>query len=628
MNKAEQFVSTLDEVLITRIGPLPCPQIYQHILTSALDLYIDDYFLDPQPPPQDALGLARYKDERNALNRRLSDANVHAFTDAIVTAYIRFCAALPPICFLPTTGSTTIPLSTLVNHHIVDALISPFENAPFELFKPLKRQVERNRLSIKEQYRSKDYSPLELIRFTPFFPLFQALVPFSIPPNVFKEHGFLFAKSGWGKSQSMRAIVTQLIEEDCALFLIDGNGSLIENVEKIASIQDRLVILDPRDKPALNFFKLSGGSREKQMELFFYLFKALDQGLTQRQATMISYLVDLMQVIPRANLDTLRQICEADKTSFPTQYLPLLHPITQDFFQNQFMSKDQLVNQTKAQIAQRLYTVSRNQLFADMFNATENKFNALDLMQQKKIVVVDATRNDLGDQGSAIFQRYILAQCLAAAFQRPKDARHLALIVLDEAKTSLDDQSQKILSDARAFGLGLLLCSQFPDQLDDGVRKEVINNTSIKLAGPASFSVTSQLYRDMRCPDPSFILNMKKKDYHYTEWACYVDNLTPQAIKLTVPFGLIEKLPRISDAQHRAMRERNRLAFASTHEPASEDEGSRELRTLPPEGDTPIVPPPATTNRTVNKVEPKVTQQKKPEPTRTDTSSPDYDTDH
>lgn len=427
-------------------------------------------------------------------------------------------------------------------------------------------------------------SPPELVASyltdTPFQKLFRLSVPFSIPLKTYAEHGFIFAKSGHGKSQTMRTILADLIDKDCALFLLDGNGALIENVDKIAGIKDRLVILDPEEEPALNFFSMNGVSREKQMELFFYLFKAIDQGLTERQATMISYLVDLMQSISGSTLDTLREVCESKAPLFPTD---TLEPITQSFFANQFYSRDALINQTKAQIAARLYTIGRNRLFNAMFSATENKFNALQLMQEKSVVIVNTTRDKLGDQGSAVFGRYILAQCLAAAWQRPKHQRHLCLLMVDEAKTYLDDQSKKILSDARAFGLGLLLASQFPDQLEDGVRKEVINNTSVKFAGPAAYSVVAQIHRDMRC-DPAFIMDMKKVDYSHAEWACYVDNLTPQAIKLTIPFGALEKLPKLSPAEHQALRQANRERFTAS-KPSSPPKPQG-----PPEASGPAVP--------------------------------------
>ena len=96
--------------------------------------------------------------------------------------------------------------------------------------------------------------------------------------------------------------------------------------------------------------------------------------------------------------------------------------------------KDPLINQTKQQIAARLYTVGRNPIFNQMFSAPDNKFNAYACMQEKKIVLINTDRLFLGDEASGVFGRFIIAQCLAAALSRatlPERDRHLALLVVD-----------------------------------------------------------------------------------------------------------------------------------------------------------------------------------------------------
>ena len=235
-----------------------------------------------------------------------------------------------------------------------------------------------------------------------------------------------------------------------------------------------------------------------------------------------------------------------------------------------------------------------------MFDAPETKFDAYRAMQEKKIVIVDTSWAKLGDDGSTIFGRYILAQCLAAAWRRT-DKDHLALIVVDEAKTYLDEHSKKFLSDTRAFNVGLLLDSQFADQLDEGVRSEVATNTTVKFAGPAAYSVVSKLNRDMRT-EVDFIMSMKNrappKDQppYWAEWACYIDNVTDQAIRLRVPFGAIEKLPQISQAEWEALRRKNRERYGANAEGAvtgapstpSQEQGSNKA-TVPHMSDMELV---------------------------------------
>jgi hypothetical protein len=91
------------------------------------------------------------------------------------------------------------------------------------------------------------------------------------------------------------------------------------------------------------------------------------------------------------------------------------------------------------------------------------------------------------------------------------------------------------------------LATQFADQLKEDVRKEVSVNSSIKIAGPTNHKISGELYKDMRCT-VDFIMNMKKRapphdaPPHFADWACYVDNMTPKAIKLRVPFFAVEQL--------------------------------------------------------------------------------------
>lgn len=567
LNNKEAITQHWNNFLPKRLGDLTCPRAVETAFYRFVhNLFTHNYIYWFHRP--DTL-------ERNTLRmlaRRLEPDFLPAAENAIESIVRELVSLLPEAAFTPVApGSISIPLCdvldnpkrfptwlcsrseefkhkderilSMTNSNLIDRLLEA-NGTNYAAYDP-----DKHKLTFPTQVPG---SPQEVLGkyLEPNSALGELLtspVAFEIPLDIFKEHGFLFAKSGHGKTQTLRAIFASLIERDCCMILIDGNGPLIKGISEIDAIQDRLLILDGDRAPPLNFFQMRGGSREKQMELFFYLFRAIDASLSEQQTTMISYLVDFVQQIPDGNLETLLQICESKELPH-AEHLSKTDKYTQLFFQNQFRSKDEYVNKTKSALARRLYGLIRNRKFMDMFNAKENSFDALAAMQQKKIVIVNTTRNVLGDNGSAIFGRYILAQCLAAAWQRPEGERHLALIICDEAKAYLDEQSQKLLSDARNFGVGLLLATQFADQLKEDVRKEVSVNSSIKIAGPTNHKISGELYKDMRCT-PDFIMNMKKRSPpheappHYADWACYVDNMTPRAIKLRVPFFAVEKLP-------------------------------------------------------------------------------------
>ena len=406
---------------------------------------------------------------------------------------------------------------------------------------------------------------------TPLQRLLTTPVGITVPRRAYQMHAAIFAPTGHGKTQTLQHIIVSFLNEPDppAMFIMDSMGSMLKKIERLAvfdnALKDRLVVLDPHDAPAFNFFKLEAGSYAQQMELFFYLFKALDQSLTPRQATTVAFLVQLMQKIG-GTLETFRQVCE-DRHPRYTHAIDTLYPIARDFFNNQFYGRDKHINETKAQIAARLYTLARNPAFNRMFAAAENKFNAYDCIQQKKIVLVSTDRLFLGDDGSAIFGRYILAQCLAAALARaplPEHQRHLALFIVDEAKAYFDEQTEKFLSDARQFGLGMFFATQYVSQLPEGVRRAMYGNTAIKYVGPVEYGDRLSLAREMNTT-PEMIAGMRSFDRSHTEFALHVraDNLTPHAIKISVPMGTLERQPTMSDAAYRAMRARNRQRIAA-----------------------------------------------------------------
>lgn len=549
-----------------------------------------------------------------------------------------FMDTLPSLCFTSIQQladdvenckeyTQTIPLLDLITPHSVASLIYPFigtDLAPY-FFTKLRAQLNINAKEAGLVWPDKYRGTIKEIVFaylhnTPFLDLIQnTSVPFIIPRSRYQEHGALFAKTGHGKTQTLRTIIHGFLQEDDppAMFIMDSLGSLIEDIDKLeifnTRLRDRLVIIDPKDTPALNFFQL------QSEDLQFYLFKAIDQTFTPRQATMIAYLMELMRHAPHPRIEDLIAVCEG-RLHFP-EVLDKLSPIARSFMESQFYAKkpDPLVQQTKQQIAQRLYTLGRNPKFNEMFSATTNEFDAFKFMQEKKIVLIktDARASrlgGLGQEGSSVLGRFILAQCLDAARARPPRERHLALIICDEAKAYMDDQTALILSDARQFGLGMLLATQFPHQLEEGVRREINTNTSIKLMGPVEYAVASQYSRDM-FTSPEFIMGMRSRPPESAEWACYVSNLTPHAVKLTVPFLALEKEPRMSDADHHRLRERNRERYGAQLPVSTVIEPSI---------------PPATTRhkkREVDKVAQRATRQNRVEQRRTTSVDDDFDTD-
>lgn len=418
---------------------------------------------------------------------------------------------------------------------------------------------------------------------TPLYDLFVADLPFAIPDKSFREHAAVFAPSGHGKTQALQHLICQFLDADDppAMFIMDSQGDMLGKIERLAvfadRLKDRLVILDPEDvcPPALNFFQIGAASDtyDAQInELFSYLFTAIDSDLTAKQGTAVTYLLKLMRALPDATIETLKDVMEEPvkglEMSRYADTIAGLDRITQDFFRNQFFEKAAMGG-TRQQVARRLYTILGNPKFVAMFAARENRFSARAAMEEKKIVLVNTSQRVLGQEASAVFGRFFIAQCLAAAYERGDVAetkRHLALLVIDEASEYFDAKTERILSQARKYGLGLVFATQYLDQMPSSVKAAMNANTAIKLAGPVSYNDAMMLAREMYTSG-DFIRSMRARDRRHAEFAGHVRGLTPTAVKLTFPYGTLEARPRMDEHTWQAFREANRKRYGASHEP-------------------------------------------------------------
>jgi hypothetical protein len=355
--------------------------------------------------------------------------------------------------------------------------------------------------------------------------------------------------------------------ERLALFAPDGGR-----------LADRLIIIDPEEDypPALNMFdtrssRIAGYSRIHRetieadtIQLFNYIFGAIAAELTQKQGTAFAYVTRLILSIDGATVDTLLELMEDNAPNLAAspfaEHIARLDHRARAFFENQFFNRGAF-GQTKQQIARRLYGVLQVPAFSRMFSAKDNRLDLFTALQQRKTVLVNTSKSLLKD-ASPLFGRFMIARVLAAAFERVaiEEKEHTpTYLIVDEAHEYLDEQFEDLLTQARKFKLGVIFAHQTLRQLED-LQAIVASNTSIKFAGGVSDRDARTLAPDMRT-DADFINSMQKHD-RSTEFACHIRNLTPRAVRLTVPFLTLEDAPRMSSEQRAKLRATNRSRYA------------------------------------------------------------------
>ena len=496
----------------------------------------------------------------------------------------------PLIAMLPNpAGAVEGVLGAVLN---TTAALSPFPILwqQLELNALLVSGINPDRPSSKQVVsptKAKKKGGLELVAdylaSTPFSEYFQTSIPFSIPFSARFEHMHIVGGSGHGKTQLLQSFILRDIEQlhkgRGSVVVIDSQGDMIRTILGLAELSemtDRVVLIDPNDienPPCLNLFdfgldRLEGYDpveREKLVNgaiaLYEYMFGALlGAELTQRQGVIFRYLARLLMVVPGATIHTLREFMENPETTRP--HLHKLDPVSRLFFETQFFAS--VYDDTRQQILTRLWGVISNSVLARMFSHTRNAVDLFSALNRGSLVLINTAKDLLKQDGCELFGRFFIALLAQAVQERsaiPEGRRRATFIYIDEAQDYFDEAVENLLNQARKYRVGLVLAHQNLGQFGDRLAAAVMASTAIKLAGGVSARDAGTLARDMRC-EPDNLLAMRKHRVS-TDFACFIKNVTPQPVALTVPFGQMEGRPRMSEAEHEALIEKNRQRVAS-----------------------------------------------------------------
>ena len=619
----EKFIDAyIDRFLDAIRDDLPAYHVYLAMIHIADALYKEENLDNPLPPiaAANAIEEGRYRDQLIAHQRKTADAphTLEIFNATLGKCWLDFIDALPPIAKATSDEFAkcdeaepfaTFPLIDVLPDadKVVWSLMLPFFREDAEdigLFPHIRKQLERNfhqasgfdypapshKLITPDQHKG---TPHEIVSAylanTPFEALFYAPIPFSFADRQRVEHMHVVGGSGHGKTQLLQRLIFDDLRRDQppALVIVDSQGEMIRKIQQLEifargePLSERLVIIDPEDveyPPALNMFDLKAARlgtysqtikeqiEASTIETFNYVFGALAAELTSRQNTTFAFVARLMLSIPNATIHTLRELFEDGAASIEAspfgEYIRRLDHTSQAYFENQFFTKT--YSQTKQQIARRLYSVLQVPAFDRMFAARINRLDMFEALQTGSVVLINTSKALLKTDASALFGRYMIARVISAAFERiavTAEKRNSAFLIVDEAAEYFDENLETLLSQARKFNVGVLFAHQHLDQLTPALRAAVAANTSIKIAGGVSDKDARALASDMRTT-PDFIAGMAKHAKS-TEFACYVRNYTRNAVRLEIPFGALERAPKMNSAAQAQLVARNRQRYAA-----------------------------------------------------------------
>lgn len=564
----------------------PCTDEFVAIGT---ELVLNELASGEIPPPPAICNSIEGGKYRDMLSKMGAQNNQHT-GQIIGTVVESLNTLLPSLPHEPSPLSQ--PASQVLGDQLPQALtevILPYYKS--DEFNSLKKTLNDNlerAPCLPHDYKEDDAVEV-FLRNTILYHLFNVQVPFVVPEHFRNVHTHIVGATGSGKTQLIQSMILDDLETPDTIVVIDSQGQLIENISKLSSIpEDRLVIIDPTDikhPPPISLFSYAGREatdefeREQAInsavEMYEYIFSALDAQMTSKQTTAYRYLSRLMFVVPDANIHSLREALEPGE-AFREHYHKLT-PTVRSFFETEYNSRQ--FAETRSQILRRLYAIMESSVFEKMFSATEDRVRIDRAIEDGSVILINTAKGLLRETGSSIFGRFWIGQIAQATFQN--QSRKKTKLYIDEFhEYASEGYVNVLLEQGRKFGLSVLAAHQSLSQLNPRITAALSTNTDAKYAGGVSASDARALASQMHT-DTANILEQRKGTFlaHYRDVG---------SVPYKVEFGKMENMPSRTSEEMQELKQHMRERYAP---PGTIDENSEPIE-VPPE-DIMYLPPPA-----------------------------------
>jgi len=308
-------------------------------------------------------------------------------------------------------------------------------------------------------------------------------------------HFYVIGASGTGKTKFLQFLILQDIEKGNGFAIIDPHGDLIEDIKGILSlhykpddkeIAEKVVLIDPTDPDFTVTFnpleKLPGVSVAEQVnELVGSFRKIWSEAWGVRME-------DLMR-------NSLIALGEAEFTltdlpafltgrAFRKSVLAnVTHPLVQDYFSRFDTMTDRSQITWIEPVMNKINAFLADERIRQMFFSNKGSFNVREIMDRQKILLIKLDKGKLKDAAD-LLGSLLMAKIQIAAFSRsdiPRSKRTPFYLYIDEFQNFASDSFAVILSEARKYGLSLVMAHQTLAQISEELKSLILGNTGIQV---------------------------------------------------------------------------------------------------------------------------------------------------
>lgn len=319
-----------------------------------------------------------------------------------------------------------------------------------------------------------------------------------------RRHMYVIGKSGSGKSVFQASLIKQDIEAGRGVCVIDPHGDLVDECLEYVPKEraDDVVFFDPADleRPlGLNMLEYDESRPQtrtfvinEMLKIFDKLYDLKSTGGPMFETYMRNAILLNMDHTESGNtlMDVPRVLADDDYRNFKLSKCKSME--VKNFWTKEALKaggESSLANMVPY-ITSKLASFIYNDYMRPIIGQQKSAINVSEIMNGQKILLVKLSKGKIGDLNAYLLGMIMVGKILDAALGRaelPPEERKDFYLYIDEFQNFLTDSINAILSEARKYGLNLVIAHQFIGQLtgaggDTKIRDSIFGNVGTMVA--------------------------------------------------------------------------------------------------------------------------------------------------
>ena len=301
-----------------------------------------------------------------------------------------------------------------------------------------------------------------------------------------RRHMYIIGKSGVGKSKLQELMIRQDIAYGQGVCIIDPHGELIEDILNFIPkerIED-VCIIDPGDIDFPSSFNPLANidptfKHQLTQGLIEVLRKQFGANWTPRLEHVFRFTVLALLDYPHATMrGMISMLTDRNYRQKVVEYIQ--DDMVKRFWAIEFADwSEKFDTDAIIPLVNKLGQFLSDPMLRNIFGQKQNKIDLEQLMNEQKILMINLSKGKIGEENSSFFGAMFLTKIKQAGMARaklePKD-RHDFYLYVDEFQNIVTDTFENILSEARKYGINLIVAHQYVGQLLPKVQQAVLGN--------------------------------------------------------------------------------------------------------------------------------------------------------